>query len=123
MTLKKQNIVILSMIAGACCLFLIPYAIHDSWPAWLIVATIVFLCFAYGLALWNSGYAFKGLPLEKMTSKQKTSYFLSFIVLYIATTVVLGCYGDSYWLKAAGAIVLLGAALFLRRVLKNLPKD
>ena len=123
MTLKKQNTVFLSMIAGACCLFIIPIGIRHAWPARMIIATIVLLCFAYGLSFWNTGYAFKGLPLEKMTSKQKTSYFLSFIVMYIATTVVLGLYGDSYWLKAAGAIVLMGAALFLRRVFKNLPKD
>ena len=123
MTLKKQNTVFLSMIAGVCCLFIIPIGILHAWPAWLIVATIVFLCFAYGLAFWNTGYAFKGIPLEKMSSKQKASYFLSFFVMYIATTVILGLYGDSYWLRAAGAIVLLGAALFLRRVFKNLPKD
>ena len=57
-----------------------------------------------------------------MSSKEKTSYSLSFILMYIATSVVMGLYGESYWLKAAGAIVLLGLAFFLRRVLKHLPK-
>lgn len=122
MTLMKHNIILLSIIAGACCLFIIPLGIHDAWPAWSIIATIVLLCFAYGLSFWNTGYAFKGLPLEKMSSKQKTSYFLCFILMYIGTTIVMGLYGDSYWLKGAGVIVLLGSAFFLRRVLKNLPK-
>ena len=122
MTHKKHNIILLSVIAGACCLFIIPLGIRHAWPAWMIIATIVLLCFAYGLSFWNTGYAFKGLPLEKMSSKEKTSYSLSFILMYIATSVVMGLYGESYWLKAAGAIVLLGSAFFLRRVLKHLPK-
>lgn len=122
MTHKKHNIILLSVIAGACCLFIIPLGIRHAWPARMIIATIVLLCFAYGLSFWNTGYAFKGLPLEKMSSKEKTSYFLSFILMYIATSVVMGLYGESYWLKAAGAIVLLGSAFFLRRVLKHLPK-
>ena len=123
MTLKEHNILLISLTFVGSCVFVIPIGLSYDWPIWLIVAIIALFCLVCWIIGWNTGYAFRSIPLEKMSSKEKASHFLSFFMFILGIPLVMGLYAESYGLRAVGAILLLAAAFLQRRVVKNLPKD
>ena len=123
MTLKEQNTLLISLAVIGSCVFVIPTGISRGWPFWLVVATIVIFCLTCYIVGWNTGYAFRTIPLEKLSSKEKAFHFLSFFMFILGIPSLMGLYADSYWLRAAGAILMLVAALIQRRVIKSIPKD
>ena len=123
MTIKENNILLICLMLVFSCVIVLPLGIKLSWPIWLIVATIVVFCLAFCIALWNTGYAFRSVPLERMSSKEKVSYHLSVFMIGLGIPFMTGLFGESYWLRAAGAILMLTAAFLHRRIVKNLPKD
>ena len=123
MTLKENNILLIGLTLVFSCMICLPLGIKLSWPIWLIVATTVVFFLVLCIAYWNTGYAFRRIPLEKMSSKGKASYHLSASILYLGMPFMMGIFGESYWLRAAGAILMLAGALLHRRIIKNLPKD
>ena len=123
MTLKENNILLIGLTLVFSCMICLPLGIKLSWSIWLIVATTVVFFLVFCIALWNTGYAFRSVPLERMSSKEKVSYHLSFFMIGLGNPFMMGLCSESYWLRAAGATLMLAGALFHRQIIKNLPKD
>ena len=118
--MKSKIITILAIVA--CCLIIILHGIDYGWPVWLIaVTTAAAILGFFIIPRWDTGYFFRAIPLEDLSSKEKAYLYLSLALSCVGIVIIIGDLGIK--LILVGAILLILSGILMRHVKKNLPPE
>ena len=127
MTLKSKNILSLSLSLMMACMVFIPSGCRNGWPLWLHFVSIIVFVAGFCISWWGTDYAFRSIPLDKMTGKDKALQCSSFFMLIIGFDLIIGLFGYSWWLVLTGCAVVLAYSFVQRRLAdkygKKITKD
>ena len=115
MTQNSKNILLLSLSVLSACFF-IPWGIKNDWPLWLYFVALPVLSGGLCISWWGTDYGFGPVPLEKMSRKDKSYHFCSWIFMLTGVYLIGGMFGNAWWLVLTGCAAMI-AGSFAQRYL------